>query len=1792
MTHSGDSAELSDPKAIYRKYVAHRLLVELLAYQFAFPVRWIETQDELFSRESAILRIIEFGPTKILGGMAKQTIDAKYRNHDLSKSINRQILCSESDGKQISYEYDEPVTEAVAITQDSMETADIVAVPSASRSPAIPKPTGSAAATKVTDVPVTAREVVQSLVARKLNKAVDALNSGQSIKDLTGGKSALQNELIGILGEEFGSLPGGAEDLPISSLSESIGSTFLGSLGRESNSMVSKLISTRMPAGFSQNTIREYLELTWGLGTARQTGVLLFAVTVEPPSRLASIPAAKEYFDGLASRYASLSGIELGTKLAADDSQTSAVFVDSKQFDELRKERKEALSQNFNFLASQLNIDPSNSEKVVELETMIRDYESRLDVWSSEFDDEFESGIISTFDPQKKRSFNSWWNLVREDVLRLYHKLSMEEISATSEDLDVVIHSICNRYTAPLRSMVDCLLSGTIVPAVSSNATLSIGFRLATNLSKAPGQLPTFIFVNRMTAPRTSVSCSGQVEYKEVSRQVPDVSTYDELIQRGTLKEVVNAETPYLQLKTLQRGTWQADAAKTSTLLESIHVGISKGFSFSERTVLLTGASPGSIGDEVLRGLLMGGARAIVTTSRPPKETAKYYQGVYAECGARGSELILLPFNQGNKRDCESLIDYIYSETGLATNLDAVIPFAAIPEHAEIDRIESKSELAHRIMLVNLVRLLGHIIHHKDARKINTRPTLVLLPLSPNHGSFGGDGLYAESKLGLESLMNKFQSESWSEYLSVCGAVIGWTRGTGLMSSNDLVAEAIETHDVLTFSQREMAFNLLALMSQPIIQLCETEPILADLDGGLHALPNLKMLLAETRSDITKTSKIRSAISEEDVYEDMILKGRKADAIDLPSASQLKPRSTLRVGYPKLPSYEDLLPLQDLQGMINPDSVPVIVGFSELGPWGSSRTRWEIECKGEFSPEGYLEMAWLMNLIKHYEGEKNGLPFAGWVDAKTEEPVHDSEIGPKYGSYIMEHSGIRMIESDLFDGYDPNRKEYMHEVAVEADLPEFEAMSSIAEAFKLRHGDQVSIRRVDDSDMYKIQLKQGAVISVPKAVPFDSTVAGQIPSGWNPSRYGIPEDIQRQVDPVTLYALCCASEALHSAGLVESMEIFKHIHVSELGNFIGSMMGGTTKARSMYKDRYMDREVQGDVMQETYLSTTAAWINMLLLGSSGPIKTPTGACATGVESIDSACESLLSGKTKMCFVGGTDDFQEDESYAFRTMKATVNAREELAKGRLPSEMSRPTSDTRAGFVESQGSGVQIVTTAKLALELGLPIYGVIASSTMAADKISRSVPAPGQGVLSFARETAEAVESPLLQLDYRREQMESAIQGVRRWRDSSLQKLYTNTSSGTSTPSLGPADTPSSGAKSPVGPSATAISAIKKAANAQIIEAQKVWGNEFRRQDPDISPLRAALAVWGLTVNDIDFVSLHGTSTKANDTNEPDILNKQMSHLGRDEGRPLMAICQKSLTGHPKAPAAAFMLNGCLQALSTGMIPGNRNADNVDVALSAYPHLVFPTRPIQTRALRAFSLTSFGFGQKGGQIVGVHPRYLFATLDHASYTSYCARTSARVRIANQAYLRAMISNRIVKIQPAPPYSPGIESTVVLDPLSRIMESTEKGAWRYDSQNLRPWEPEEPDDTTLCGTPLTKDGGTASAASLSNLLIEQTTALSGSASNTSVGVDVEDLSSFMERGGIFLDRNYTTGERFWASKTPDPQSALAGRWSAKEAVFKSLGVASKGAGAAMKEIEILSKEDGAPAVKVRHRGILS
>lgn len=76
---------------------------------------------------------------------------------------------------------------------------------------------------------------------------------------------------------------------------------------------------------------------------------------------------------------------------------------------------------------------------------------------------------------------------------------------------------------------------------------------------------------------------------------------------------------------------------------------------------------------------------------------------------------------------------------------------------------------------------------------------------------------------------------------------------------------------------------------------------------------------------------------------------------------------------------------------------------------------------------------------------------------------------------------------------------------------------------------------------------------------------------------------------------------------------------------------------------------------------------------------------------------------------------------------------------------------------------------------------------------------------------------------------------------------------------------------------------------------------------------------------------------------------------------------------------------------------------------------------------------------------------------------------------------------------------------------------------------------------------------------------------------------ELISSVPSWNPTFVNRNFTSAEISYCRSQPSPPASFAARWAGKEAVFKSLGVSSKGAAAAMKDIEILPNDDGVPTV---------
>jgi 3-oxoacyl-ACP reductase-like protein len=117
----------------------------------------------------------------------------KYDKQDTAHNMTREILCISKNIKEIYYEYEDEV-EAEAAPPPTNESA--AASPAVVAAPvAVAVSSGPVAA--VADEPLKAVETLRVLVAQGLKKPLDDVPLSKAIKDLVGGKSTLQNELLG-----------------------------------------------------------------------------------------------------------------------------------------------------------------------------------------------------------------------------------------------------------------------------------------------------------------------------------------------------------------------------------------------------------------------------------------------------------------------------------------------------------------------------------------------------------------------------------------------------------------------------------------------------------------------------------------------------------------------------------------------------------------------------------------------------------------------------------------------------------------------------------------------------------------------------------------------------------------------------------------------------------------------------------------------------------------------------------------------------------------------------------------------------------------------------------------------------------------------------------------------------------------------------------------------------------------------------------------------------------------------------------------------------------------------------------------------------------------------------------------------------------------------------------------------------------------------------------------------------------------------------------------------------------
>lgn len=270
----------------------------------------------------------------------------------------------------------------------------------------------------------------------------------KSIKDLVGGKSTMQNEILGDLQLEFTSAPEKGEELPLEELGSALNVGYSGSLGKYTAGLISRLIGGKMPGGFNSSAIKAYLSKSWGLGSLRADGVLLHGATMEPPKRLGGEAEAKAWLDSVVAVYAQRSGISLssGSAGGAGGAASGGATINSEEFVKFQAEQEQFARQQIEVYMRYLKCDSRAGELKYDVEkTNSAALQSKLDAISREHGDSYIDGIQPAFDILKARHFDSSWNWVRQDALLMFYDIIFGRLTTVDREITARCIAIMNR---------------------------------------------------------------------------------------------------------------------------------------------------------------------------------------------------------------------------------------------------------------------------------------------------------------------------------------------------------------------------------------------------------------------------------------------------------------------------------------------------------------------------------------------------------------------------------------------------------------------------------------------------------------------------------------------------------------------------------------------------------------------------------------------------------------------------------------------------------------------------------------------------------------------------------------------------------------------------------------------------------------------------------------------------------------------------------------------------------------------------------------------------------------------------------------------------------------------------------------------------------------------------------------------------------------------------------------------------------------------------------------------------
>ena len=214
-----------------------------------------------------------------------------------------------------------------------------------------------------------------------------------------------------------------------------------------------------------------------------------------------------------------------------------------------------------------------------------------------------------------------------------------------------------------------------------------------------------------------------------------------------------------------------------------------------------------------------------------------------------------------------------------------------------------------------------------------------------------------------------------------------------------------------------------------------------------------------------------------------------------------------------------------------------------------------------------------------------------------------------------------------------------------------------------------------------------------------SNVVGEIPD-WDPRLLDFVDEKEAynwNADYVILTMEICKSALAH-AGLVIDAETGPRTAC-----LIGSALNGTDSFR-IAMDNYVNR---GPFKVSPYLlpnlcANLPSGKTGMLLGFTGPIFSPQGACASGNHAIGIGSRMIRDGDCDFVVAGGVDTCLMPEIIqGFANMLATISIGENDRAFKDPTQASRPFSIDRKGIVLAEGGGAVVLAAEEAVKAWGL-----------------------------------------------------------------------------------------------------------------------------------------------------------------------------------------------------------------------------------------------------------------------------------------------------------------------------------------------------------------------------------------------------------------------------------------------------------------------------------------------------------